>query len=303
MMSTQLQTLVREAIQQYQLPVNFDRSVEQFYLPVVEDMVQRCQMDKPLLIGIQGSQGSGKTTFASFIKLIAGSKFGKHCVSMSLDDFYRTRAERNHLSEQVHPLLNTRGVPGTHDVSLLEETLASLEVLKEGGRVDVPVFNKALDDRAGKIEWQVICERPDIIILEGWCIGVAAQDESLLIEPVNELERFEDDQVIWRRYVNDQILNQYQAIYDRLDCLTVLAVPSFDSVYQWRLKQEEKLIGKLRQEGAAEQNTMNAEQIKRFISHYQRLTEHALNTMPEQATWLLKLHSDHMITELVQCDG
>jgi len=299
MMSTELQALVREAIEQYQLPADFDHSVEQFYYPVVEDIVQRCQTTQPIVVGIQGSQGSGKTTFANFIKLVAESQFGKRCVSMSLDDFYRTRAERKRLSEQVHPMFSTRGVPGTHDIDLLAKTLSSLERLNDGDQVVIPAFDKAMDDRADDNEWQVICKRPDIIVLEGWCIGVAAQDESLLLEPVNELERSEDDKAVWRRYVNDQILNHYQAVYDRIDCLAVLAVPSFDSVYQWRLKQEQKLIAKLRQAGASEQNTMNAQQIKRFISHYQRLSEHALREVPEQTTWLLKLRSDHRITELL----
>lgn len=298
-MSTQLQTLVLEAIQQYQLPTDFDRSIEQFYYPVVKDITRRCQAGRPLIVGIQGSQGSGKTTFAHFIKLIAESQFGKRCVSMSLDDFYRTRAERKHLSERVHPLLNTRGVPGTHDTELLAMTLSSLETLSDGDQVAIPVFDKALDNRADRNNWQTIYERPDIIVLEGWCVGVSAQEPSLLESSVNELERVEDSQGVWRRYVNSQITEYYQDIYNRLDCLAVLKAPSFDQVYQWRLKQETKLIAQLKVKGASTEKTMNPEQVKRFISYYQRLTEHALENLPEQTTWLLKLMPNQTIAELI----
>lgn len=299
MMSTQLQNLMREAIQKYQLPKDFDRSIEQFYYPVVEDIVRRCQATRPLIVGIQGSQGSGKTTFANFIKLIVESQFNKRCVSMSLDDFYRTRAERKQLSEQVHPLFSTRGVPGTHDIDLLAKTLSSLEKLNGSSQVDIPVFNKAVDDRADRNEWQTIYERPDVIVLEGWCVGIAAQEPSLLEKPINELERLEDKQGVWRGYVNSQIIEHYQAIYNRLDCLAVLKAPSFDQVYQWRLKQETKLIAQLKIKGASTEQTMNPEQIKRFISYYQRLTEHALESHPEQTTWLLKLLPNQTIAELI----
>ena len=81
--------------------------------------------DKPLIIGINGSQGSGKSTLADYLCTMLNERYQLRCVSLSLDDFYLTKLERQQLASQVHPLLETRGVPGTHDIPLALETIAS----------------------------------------------------------------------------------------------------------------------------------------------------------------------------------
>src|SRR6187402_352808 len=76
----------------------------------------------PFILGISGLQGSGKSTLAASL-IEAAKERGWSAVSLSLDDVYLTRAEREALGRQVHPLLRTRGVPGTHDLTLLASTL------------------------------------------------------------------------------------------------------------------------------------------------------------------------------------
>ena len=71
----------------------------------------------PLVLGICGAQGSGKSTLAEALAERL-ERDGLACAVLSLDDLYLTRAERERLARGVHPLLATRGPPGTHDTSL-----------------------------------------------------------------------------------------------------------------------------------------------------------------------------------------
>jgi len=301
-MSPQLISVLQEHIQYEKLPADFIQLVKNYYWPIVCDIANAIEdpAPKPYFLGIQGTQGSGKSTFAGFIKRILEEEFGKNCLVLSLDDFYLTKAERETLSQEVHPLLMTRGVPGTHDIGLLSQTIEQINSLQAGQSISVVTFNKALDDRADPKDWQSITEPQDVIILEGWCVGVSAQSQDDLAEPINELEANEDVDGKWRGYVNQQIGQNYQSIYDQFDGLAVLLAPSFECVFQWRTKQEQKLIDKLNSQGESLNDTMSPAEIKRFISHYQRLTEHGLKTLPSQANWQLILQANHSITELIR---
>lgn len=311
-MSPRMLGILEQHISNEKLPDDFIQTVKNYFWPIVCDVVEefdatagslKSGINKPYFLGIQGTQGSGKSTFASFIKRILEEEFGKKCLVLSLDDFYLTKAERITLSQDVHPLLLTRGVPGTHDINLLLQTLKevnSLKTEKTGQTVNVVTFNKALDDRAVPAEWQSVATPQDVVILEGWCVGVSAQTQQALVEPINQLEANEDIDGQWRGHVNQQIGQHYQSLYDQFDGLAVLLAPSFECVFQWRTKQEQKLIDKLMTVNKPLNDTMSPADIKRFISHYQRLTEHGLSTLPAQANWQLILQPNHVITELIR---
>ena len=64
----------------------------------------------PKIIGVSGSQGSGKSTFAGVLVEQLQMR-GFAAAAVSLDDFYLTHADRQALGATVHPLLCTRGVP------------------------------------------------------------------------------------------------------------------------------------------------------------------------------------------------
>jgi pantothenate kinase-related protein Tda10 len=71
---------------------------------------------RPLVVGLTGPQGSGKSTLAARLPdLLAAA--GLNAGVLALDDLYLTKAERQRLAADVHPLFATRGVPGTHDVA------------------------------------------------------------------------------------------------------------------------------------------------------------------------------------------
>ena len=130
------------------------------------------------------------------------------------------------------------------------------------------------------------------MLLEGWFIGLRPQEPQSLTTPVNDLETNEDSSGTWRHYVNER-LAYYQALFSRIDYLVILKAPSFDCVYRWRSLQEQKLAAAA---GSTDNKVMDKPALDRFIQHFERLTRHCLETLPEQADLVLNLDSDHQIT-------
>ena len=273
--------MITAFIDKHKLPDDFKLLVDEFYQPLVQRIYTKFQQNKkPFFVGINGCQGSGKSTLSAYIAQFLSSAYSLNVVVMSLDDFYLTKKERNKLAKDIHPLLNKRGVPGTHNTQLLKRVIVQLKENKR--EISIPKFNKATDEPYTKKHWQFIEQPADIVILEGWCWGVPAQDESQLIKPVNSLEKQKDRKMVWRRYVNLQLEKHYQPLYQLFDFWIALQAPSFDYVYRWRLEQEQKLALKYKSTGIITEQTavMNAEQILDFIQYFQRLSEHGLKTLP-----------------------
>ncbi len=271
-------------------------ALHEVYLPLAA-WVAGQKNSEPLVLGVNGAQGSGKSTTCDLLQLILNNGFGFRVAVFSIDDLYKTRAERETLARAVHPLLVSRGVPGTHDVQL---GLATLQALKGGaGEVALPSFDKAMDDRRPKSEWPHFQGPADIIVFEGWCVGARAQAEADLARPVNQLEAEEDPDGRWRRYVNDQLAGDYAALFARLNALIMLKVPDLASVYQWRSLQERKLAARLMEHPAAAARLMDAVALRRFIMHYERLTRHMLEDMPSRADLTLCLNARHQFEKIL----
>ncbi|WP_255210702.1 hypothetical protein [Methylogaea oryzae] len=169
------------------------------------------------MLGINGGQGSGKSTLCEFLRLILEQGFGLRVAGLSIDDIYKTRAEREQLAKTVHPLLLTRGVPGTHDVELGLGVIDALKQAEAGDSVAIPSFDKARDDRRQLDEWPRFRGKADVVVFEGWCVAAKPQDEIELAQPVNRLEAEEDADGRWRRYVNQQLQGAYTELFGRLD--------------------------------------------------------------------------------------
>lgn len=234
-----------------------------------------------LVVGLCGAQGSGKSTLAAGLAALF-KREGVPSAILSIDDLYRTKADRERLAREVHPLLRTRGVPGTHDLALGH---AVIDDLVAGHPTRLPRFDKAIDDRAPASQWELAPAGTRLLILEGWCVGAIPQAEAALVEPINALERDEDSGGIWRHYVNDQLAGPYQHLFARIDLLILLAAPGFDIVLRWRIEQEEALR---RERG----NGMSDAGIARFIQHYERITRHILAEMPSRADRTIPLAED-----------
>jgi D-glycerate 3-kinase len=241
--------------------------------------------ERPLMMGLCGAQGSGKSTVAA---ALAGRL--PDTVVLSLDDFYLTREQRSRLAAEVHPLFATRGVPGTHDLALALETFAALD---RGDPVALPKFDKAMDDRIDPALWPTAPSRCRLIIFEGWCVGATPQPEAALANPVNRLERDRDPMGIWRRHANEA-LAAYQPLFARMDTLALLRAPDWETVLGWRIEQEHALR-RSRVDGAG---IMDDGAVAEFVSHYERLTRHILNEMPGRADLLLQLAHDRSCVDV-----
>ena len=280
-------------LEQEKLPASFRHVIDAVYVPLAKRITTEAnQCGRTFIVGLCGAQGSGKSTAAGVLKVLLEVQ-GISTAVLSLDDLYLTRAERDELAARVHPLLVTRGVPGTHDVEL---GLTILDALSSSGHVALPRFDKAADDRSEESTWLTVEAPVRVVIFEGWCIGAQAQSDSALLQPINSLEKELDVDGAWRRYVNAQLAGVYQTLFKRLDYLVLLAAPNFEIVYAWRLEQERKLHERLAAE-AKPSRVMNDEQIARFIQHYERLTRHILEEMPSHADVVLSLDAERRVAE------
>lgn len=242
-----------------------------------------------LVVGINGAQGTGKSTLAKALALMLENKLNLTTTVLSLDDFYLSREARLHLGRAQHPLLVTRGVPGTHDITLALATLQRLRSTRDD--VALPGFDKARDDCIAEADRLYTRAPRDVIILEGWCVGVQPQSAAALADPVNILESAEDRDGRWRSFVNERLGADYQELFACIDYLVMLKAPSFDCVLEWRSLQETKLAAR----NHSGTRIMTPDAIMRFIQHYERLTRHAIATLPAQADVVLQLDANHRI--------
>ena len=257
------------------LPDSYADTVATVAVPLAERIAGRTRSGG-IVIGLCGPQASGKSTLTAVLaQLLEGQ--GLRTAVLSLDDLYLTRAERAVLGRRVHPLLATRGVPGTHDVALGMQVLGGL---RGSGRTILPRFDKGADDRG---EGSVFEEPADVGIFEGWCVGAIPQPAADLARPVNDLERECDSDGRWRVHVNDQLAGPYRGLFEGFDFLVLLQAPGFEAVLAWRQEQERKLRERLAREGAGGKRAMSDDEVAGFIAHYERLTRWILAEMPARA--------------------
>lgn len=286
---------LKDFLQRNQLDRAYLEHADEWFSPLLETIVQSKQQlgkERALLVGISGCQGSGKSTLADYLNEQLRHQYNFQTVQCSLDDFYLSRADRQALSKTVHPLLATRGVPGTHRTQL---AIQSLQKLRNRQAAQLPLFDKSQDDISD--QHQDIGAGVDIIIFEGWCLGASAQHPDQLTRPVNPLERDEDADASWRNYVNQQLKNDYATLFGLIDFMVMLKAPSFETVAGWRLEQEQKLAARLAEQDAPQASTklMSETAINRFIQYYQRITEQLLATLPTTADIVYSLDSNRNI--------
>jgi len=275
------------------LPTALTEELPRLYLPLAAWLDKKRTAGHPLLVALNGSQGSGKSTLCNLLKWILEAAFDCHACIISIDDLYLGKAARQRLSESVHPLLATRGVPGTHDIPLGLELLKRLKSQTEHAKVEIPRFSKADDDRLPETDWDFVTTPVDMILFEGWCVGATPQAEAELQKPINQMEEKEDSHGRWRRYVNDQLAGPYRELFSLIDLQLMLKIPDWQMVYLWRRKQEQQLAAKQSGEGV-----MGEIALQRFIMHYERLTKHQLETLPETADLVMSLNEKQRVSSI-----
>ncbi len=285
---------VKAWLDERNLPDRYGSMLEPVFLPLAGWLAAEIEAKGCRILGIAGGQGSGKSTLSGLLVEILAHGFGKRAVTFSIDDIYLSHDERQRLAADVHPLLATRGVPGTHDPLLGLYLLQQLKGAGAGDFVHLPVFDKAIDDRLPPDRWRVVPGPFDLVIFEGWCIGAMPETEEALTEPVNVLERTEDPDGLWRKFVNDELSGPYIDLFAAIDILLMLKVPGMEQVYKWRMNQEEALR-RQRQDDEAASRIMGDEEIRRFIQHYERISRSMLAEMPERADIVFELDDEQQV--------
>ena len=245
--------------------------IKSFLIPISFWIASKAKNKKPYTIGFGGGQGAGKTTISSIVTLILKKYFKLSVFKISIDDFYKTRKERFLLSKKIHPAFMTRGVPGTHDTKIIFNFFKKIRS-RNFKSFKMPKFDKSIDDRCKKNFWYKIKQKPDVIILEGWCVGARAQQSYQLKKSINFFEKNNDQNLVWRKYVNFQLKTKYKKIFNKLNCLMYL-----------KSKNKKNL------------KIMNKKEVIKFMQTYQRITQNMFKDAPKYCSIILNLNSNHQI--------
>ncbi|AGO13459.1 AaceriACL123Cp [[Ashbya] aceris (nom. inval.)] len=228
----------------------------QFVDSVLPDALARRQGREPAFVLVSGPQGSGKTFNAA--RLLAHVAQRHRAVGLSIDDFYLPADEQAAVAAAGNPLLAGRGLPGTHDVRLLRDTLARLRAGE--GEVELPQYDKAAHGgRGDRCSARVRVRLPvDVVILEGWFLGFEPAAEADLARAAGSYG------VAALREVDTALAGYCECLWHDASLPSVGIV--FDAqvrqcVSRWRLQQEHELR-KRRGEG------MTDAQVHAFLERY-----------------------------------
>lgn len=275
------------------------RHVNAGYAPRVVDALLELGLSLPgpmPVLGLAGVQGTGKTTLSRQIAGAARSR-GLDAVAISIDDVYLTHAERRVLARQTHPLLATRGPPGSHDVGLACAALDALAAAGPSTITALPGFDKIADERLPPSQWRSHRGRPDLVVFEGWFLCTPPEDAQALREPINRLEREEDRDGRWRTWCNTALAG-YAPLWQRLDHLVFLQPPGFEVVREWRWQQECSL-----QADNPGRRTMDHAAVMRFIEFFERTSRRALHSLPGLAGTRIRIDARRQLLDPSELPG
>jgi D-glycerate 3-kinase len=290
------QQFLETFIQQEGLNDIFRRNATDYFNAYAHRLAQIAEASsRPIIVGVNGAQGSGKSTLSQYLSQMMPMQLGVDCHVLSIDDFYLSKAKRKRLAASVHPLLGIRGVPGTHDVPRLLDALA--EFIDPGVQsVTVPIFDKLADDRTRKVQRIQKSAKPTVILFEGWCVGVPAQHQLALSVPASSFEFSNDKNGVWRSYVNERLGGDYVDVFKLLDRLSMLKPPCFEAIYDWRVDQEIRLVARRREDSSDTSiRGMSVKQVGEFVENFRRLTCHAIEVLPDLAVETWELQADRLV--------
>ncbi|AOT07931.1 hypothetical protein [Pseudoalteromonas luteoviolacea] len=264
--------------EEHQLPIHYiyqsDKALSWFKKTTLEQ-------PKPLCVAVSGCQGSGKSTLSAYFVAYLKSQ-GVLAESVSIDDFYYSKAKRLALSKQFSSPFSTRGAPGTHDI---EQAIAVINYFKQGKTFVLPRFDKASDEPYPESKWTLVNSKLDVLVVEGWCLGLPQQSEAQLNESCNSFEAQIDPKNLYRSQVNTFLQTDYQRLFRLFDKLVFLNGQTFECVFRWRLEQEQKLIARCGK-------GMSEPQVEAFIQPFQRLTEWGIKVLPQICDLEIVLNKD-----------
>lgn len=233
------------------------------YADSVLSLYDSLRQAAPACLALAGAPGTGKSTLAASLCYLLREN-GIAADWLSLDDYYLPKHERVALAGSRHPLFARRGVPGTHNVTLLERHVHSLLNNNASHVLAVPVFDKARDDQLGMDHWRRVNCGLQCLIVEGWCLGAVPQSPEQLTRPVNDMEAREDVECRWRTMVNEYLENDYRRLNALYDAHWFMQAPGWQQVIDWRWQQAQ----------AEQQGFSNRSEVEYFLQPFQRLVLH-----------------------------
>jgi D-glycerate 3-kinase len=231
----------------------------ELWLPLARQIrTARQAQDQPLIQGILGGQGTGKTTLSRVLQVILGH-WHYPCIAISIDDLYKTYAERQVLL-LTQPRLIWRGPPGTHDVATGIEVLTQLQRANLGDKIAIPRFDKSLHQGAGDRLAPEEIDPAEIILFEGWFVGCRPVDEAVFEQPPAPIISEAD-----RQFAKDMnlALAAYLPLWEKLDRLLVLYPEDYRLSKQWRKDAEHQMI-------ATGKTGMGDSEIDEFVDYFWR---------------------------------
>ncbi len=231
----------------------------QLWLPLALTLKQAWQeRQAPLIQGLLGGQGTGKTTLTQILCHLLGS-MGCNAVGLSLDDLYKPYSDRQRLA-QTDPRLRWRGPPGTHDIELGLATLAQVRAAPRGEAVALPRFDKSLHGGEGdRIEPKRV-HNIDLLLFEGWFVGARPIDPAQFDQAPAPIATEADRQ--FARDMNAQLAT-YLPLWDCLDRLILLCPADYRFSQAWRKEAEHRMIA----QGRA---GMDDATIDKFVEYFWR---------------------------------
>ena len=284
-MQIQINTLIQEKFKNLTNKTFSKKYINQYIVPIIKNIND----SKNSKFIIAGSQGSGKSTLTIVLKLVLEEFYKKKVMLLSIDDYYLSKNKRLKLSNKIHPLLITRGVPGTHNIAALRKDIINFQ--KKKFPIVAPLFNKLKDDISSK---KKIIKKAEILLLEGWCCGSTPISREYLFNNINHLESTLDKNKLWRQYYNSQLQKDYKKVFSLFDQQIYIQAPSFTYILKWRYAQEKSNALKSKDE-----KFMKKTDLRKFIQHYEKLTKWMIKTMPAKADMLIKIDKNQKIKKVV----
>ena len=257
----------------------------QYWLPLAEAIASHHQsLSRPLIQGILGGQGTGKTTLCLILKTILRA-WGLRAESLSIDDLYKTYAERQALQSR-DPRLIWRGPPGTHDVDLgltvMEQVLAQIP------SIALPQFDKYLHAGQGDRTQPKMIAPIDILLFEGWFVGTRSIHPEGFDNAPEPIVTAGDRQFARE---SNEALKVYEPLWDQLDALLVLNPVDYRLSLDWRWEAESKAI-------AQGKTGMSQSEITEFVHYFWKALHPELFISPliqhaQRANYVIDIDAKH----------
>ena len=242
--------------------------------PLLSQIETLLEMGGRPLLGLSALPGCGKTTLCDWL-VQASSELGWSIAFLSIDDFYWPGPELDRRMAG-NPWGVPRAIPGSHDLELMAK---AFDQWRETGVLNAPRFDKSLrQGRGDRSEW--VCSTPDLVVLEGWFVGVLVSDDVSSAKNSCSLE-LTTEELLYREELI-RLIPDYSPIWNRINKLWHLKSQSGTSSRIWKRQQVE-----------TQAKTTGVQVSQSAVQDFVRMIETAF-----PAPWLQDLHQSDVVIDL-----